>query len=55
MDLLRGVVTCGGGLTLFCQIVEVLAAGTRAEEGAVSVHTLRFSTHTTEQLTLVHV
>lgn len=51
----EGVVTCGGGLTLFCLIIEVLAAWTRAEEGAFTVHTLRFSTHTTEQLALIHI
>lgn len=49
-----GGVTCGGGLTLFCLNIVVLAAWTRAEEGAVHVHTLGFSTHTA-QLTLIHI
>lgn len=49
-----GGVTCGGGLTLFCLNIVVLAAWTRAEEGAAHVHTLGLPTHTA-QLTLIHI
>lgn len=48
-------ITCGNGLALGDHDVIVLAAGTHAEEGTIDVHTLGFTTHTAQQLTLVHI
>lgn len=51
----RRWITCRNRLTLCDHDIIVLAAWTHTEEGTISVHTLGFSTHTAQQLTLIHI
>lgn len=48
-------VTCGNGPALCSRDIIVLATGTHTEERPFDVHTLGFSTHTAQQLTLIYI